>query len=145
MTATLPAVFLAHCGIESSAITRIVSGFSPDTPKEPHVIDRPVQQPTPPDCSRAITTSRLEVIKRRQQTEGISEETSQLLAAGWSRGTTTTYQSAWKRWNSWCSGWQINPISCSIQSFLEFLTSIFKGGSTLSDNQHDLVSHLNDP
>ena len=60
--------------------------------------------------------------------QGISEETSQLLAAGWSRGTNTTYQSAWKRWNSWCSGWQINPISCSIQSFLEFLTSIFKGG-----------------
>ena len=30
-----------------SGITRTASGFSPDTPKEPHVVDSPVQQPKP--------------------------------------------------------------------------------------------------
>ena len=55
-------------------------------------------------------------------------EASQLLEVGWSKGTNTTYQSAWKRWHGWCSRQEINPISCTVQPFLEFLTSLFKEG-----------------
>ena len=51
-----------------------------------------------------------------------------MLEAGWSKGTNTTYQSAWKRWHGWCSRREINPISCTVQPFLEFLTSLFKEG-----------------
>ena len=111
-----------------SGITRTASGLSPDTPKELHVADRPVQQPTTPDCSRGITPSYLEVIKRRQQVKGSPEEISQLLAAGWSRGTNTTYQSAWKRLNGWCSRRRVDPNLRFIQPLLEFLTSLFKEG-----------------
>ena len=51
-----------------------------------------------------------------------------MLEAGWSKGTNTTYQSAWKRWHGWCSRREINPILCTVQPFLEFLTSLFKEG-----------------
>ena len=107
---------------------RSIGGLSPDTAKGPDAADRSVQQPTSLGCNRTITTSRLEVIRHRQQTKGISEEASQLLEARWSKGTNTTYQSAWKRWHGWCSRQEINPISCTVQPFLEFLTSLFKEG-----------------
>jgi len=70
----------------------------------------------------------LETIQHRQQAAGISSEAFQLLAAGWSKGTNTTYESAWRRWDSWCSQRQIDPISCAVQPFLEFLTGLFKEG-----------------
>ena len=107
---------------------RTFSGFSPDSTRNPDAIDRPIQQPTSSDNHRTTATSRLEIIRNQQQAEGISSGASQLLAAGWSRGTNTTYESAWKRWDSWCSERKIDPISCAIQPFLEFLTSLFKEG-----------------
>jgi len=70
----------------------------------------------------------LEAIRHRQVAAGISAETSKLLAAGWSSGTNTAYQSAWKRWNSWYSQQQVNPLPCPIQPFLEFLTGLYEEG-----------------
>ena len=60
--------------------------------------------------------------------DGISSKALQLLAAGWSRGTNSTYECAWRRWDSWCSERQVDPISCAIQLFLEFLTGLFREG-----------------
>ena len=110
------------------SITRTVSGLSPNTPTNSEALVRPIWQATSSDGNRPAITSRLESIRHRQQADGISSEASQLLAAGWSRGTNTTYESAWRRWDSWCSERQVDPISCSIQPFLEFLTSLFKEG-----------------
>ena len=104
------------------------SGLPPVTPEQSNTADRPIQQSSSAADSRPATTSCLEVIRQRQQAAGISRETSQLLAAGWSKGTNATYQSAWKRWDSWCSERQIDPVSCPIQPFLEFLTSLFQEG-----------------
>ena len=110
------------------SITRTVSGLSPDAPTNSEALVRPIRQATSFDGNRPATTSRLESIRHRQQADGISSEASQLLAAGWSRGTNTTYESAWRRWDSWYSERQVDPISCAIQPFLEFLTSLFKEG-----------------
>ena len=35
-------------------------------------------------------------------------------------------KSAWKRWNSWCTEREVDPLSCPIQPFIEFLTGLFK-------------------
>ena len=104
----------------------IAGGLSTESAEQPNATDRPFQQSSPPDGSMPATTSRLEVIRQQQQAAGISEEASRLLAAGWSKGTNTTYQSAWKRLASWCHEWQLDPISCSIQFFIEFLTSLLR-------------------
>ena len=99
-----------------------------DLSSRPRTVDGPLWQPTSTSGHRPAATSRLESIQLRQLAAGISEETSQLLAAGWSRGTNTAYQSAWKRWNSWCAEQQVDPLTCPIQPFLDFLTGLYKEG-----------------
>ena len=99
-----------------------------DPTRQPGTIDGPLQHPTPTGGIGTTTASRLEAIRSRQFATGISAETSQLLAAGWSTGTNTAYQSAWKTWNSWCTEREVNPLSCPIQPFLEFLAGVFKEG-----------------
>ena len=111
-----------------SSITGAASGLSPAASINPNTPVRPVWPVTPSNDNRTDTVSRLEAIRHRQQAEGISSKASQLLAAGWSKGTNSTYQSAWRRWDSWCSEQHIDPISCAIQPFLEFLTGLFKEG-----------------
>ena len=37
-------------------------------------------------------------------------------------GTNTAYQSAWKRWCGWCAERKIDPLSCGVQSFLDFFS-----------------------
>ena len=126
-----------------SSFTRTVSGLSPNASTATNTPVGPIWQATSPDGNRTTTISRLETIRHRQQADGISSKASQLLAAGWSKGTNSTYESAWKRWNSWCSERQIDPISCAIQPFLEFLTTLFR--ESLQINEYDSVCYLDDP
>ena len=118
--------------VEGSAVVLGIAGTTDRLPSDPtrqsNAAERPIRQATSSGYSRTAATSCLEVIRHSQQAEGISREASQLLAAGWSKGTNTTYQSAWRRWDSWCSERQIDPISFAVQPFLEFLTSLFQEG-----------------
>ena len=81
------------------AVDRLSSGPT----SKSSTLDRPVRQASPSDGGRSTPASRLEAIRSRQLAEGISEETTQLLASRWSKGTNAAYESAWKRWDSWCS------------------------------------------
>jgi len=106
-----------------SCLAGTASGLSLVITKQSNAVDRPIRPPSLTDDSRPVASSSLEVIRQRQQSAGISGEASQLLATGWSKGTNTTYQSAWKQWDGWCSKQQVDPISS-----LKFLTSLFKEG-----------------
>ena len=90
--------------VEGSAVVsgtaEIANRLPSDSSRRSNAVDRSIRQATSPSRSRTAATSCLEVIRHRQQAEGISREASQLLAAGWSKGTNTTYQSAWRRWDS---------------------------------------------
>jgi len=99
------------------------------TPTEVEGHTEGLQRPAPPTgMSQQTTTSRLESLRRQHSTTGVSKETSELLLAGWSKGTNTAYQSGWKRWSSWCERREIDSIRCGIQCFLDFITSLFKEG-----------------
>ena len=39
------------------------------------------------------------------------------------------YQSGWKKWHSWCIERKVDPFLCDIQSFLDFLASLYEEGS----------------
>ena len=86
---------------------------------------RPIQQ-IPPNGRSAI--SRLESVRRQHNDMGVSERSSKLIMAGWSTGTNTAYQSAWKRWCSWCAERKIDTLSCGVQPFLDFLADLFEQG-----------------
>ena len=92
------------------------------------LVDGPGGPTTPTSEPKQIKTSRLKGIRRQHSAAGVSAQTSELLLAGWSRGTNTAYESGWKRWSGWCEERKVNPLSAGIQQFLNFLTSLFQEG-----------------
>ena len=90
--------------------------------------DRPIR-PTPSISTvRPASTSRMDTIRQGYTTEGISTEAAQLLLSGWSKGTNTAYQSGWRKWVSWCMSREVDPISCPVHPFLDFLAGLFSEG-----------------
>ena len=70
----------------------------------------------------------MDTISQQYQTSGISRETRDILLASWRRNAFSAYSCAWNKWVSWCLQRQINPISVSLNSVLEFLKDQFKKG-----------------
>ena len=103
------------------------------SPSPPAVLPNPAEGPlrgTEPTAV-ALTTppiSRLESIGRRYQAEGFSPEATNLITAGWSTGTNTVYQSAWRKWCSWCSGEHIDPLSGGVNALANYLAKLFSDG-----------------
>ena len=67
-------------------------------------------------------------LQQQHATTGVSKETFQSLLVRWRKGTYLMYQSRWKQWSSWCQRREVDPISCEIQPFLDFITSLFQEG-----------------
>ena len=64
--------------------------------------DRHIWATSPINVGKSALISRMDTVWQGYTTEGISAEAVQLLLSGWSKGTNTAYQSAWKKWVSWC-------------------------------------------
>ena len=77
---------------------------------------------------RAAPVSRMEGLRKSHTAAGISERSSKLILSGWSKGTSSSYQSGWKKWSCWCSRREIDPFSCDIRHFLDFLSELFEDG-----------------
>ena len=102
-----------HPAMVSSSSRIVCSSPSPVT-KEAGPSVRSVQQVSP---NPGPSASRLEGVRQQHKGQGISERSTNLIQAGWSKGTNSAYQSAWTRWSSWCGEWKINPFSCSVKYF----------------------------
>ena len=105
----------------------VSSRLPPKPPKTYGPATEPIQSASPSDNSRFTKASRLQSIRKQHAATGVSEQASELLLAGWSTGTNTAYQSGWARWSSWCGEREIDPVSCSIQPFLDFLADLYHG------------------
>ena len=102
-----------------------VSGLSSSAATPQQLADRSLWTVPPVTSGRPTSISRMDVIRQGYSAEGISREAAQLLLSGWSKGTNTAYQSAWKKWVSWCMPRKVDPLSCSVYPFLDFLASLF--------------------
>ncbi|KAG1008543.1 hypothetical protein G6F27_006398 [Rhizopus arrhizus] len=78
-------------------------------------------------------TSRMAVIRRIQQNEGLSQETMQFLGDAQRSGTQRTYDTGWNKWVTWCEKKQFDYAEYNVQHVLEFLI----------DHQHFSTQHLN--
>lgn len=58
----------------------------------------------------------------------LSEEAEDLIYNSWGKGTKASYNSAWKKWGSWCDRREIDPFSAPVAQVLEFLTYLFYEG-----------------
>ena len=90
--------------------------------------DGPIRPTSSLSTDRPTSTSCMDTIRQGYITEGISSEAAQLLLSGWSKGTNTAYQSAWKKWVSWCMSREVDPILCPVHPFLDFLAGLFSEG-----------------
>ena len=88
----------------------------------------PLQQTSSTSPNEPAPVSRLEGIRANHSAEGISKRASTLILSGWSKGTNATYQSAWSKWHSWCVSRKVNPFSCDVKFFLDFLAEMFEKG-----------------
>lgn len=84
---------------------------------------------SPPSSNEQFSsTSRLGCLKRSIQTMQLSEEAEDLIYNSWGRGTKAPYNSAWKKWGSWCDRRGNDPFSAPIAQVLECFTYLFYEG-----------------
>ena len=77
-------------------------------------------------------TSRLAVVSQHLSDKGISDEAAELILASWRTGTEQQYSGAWRQWVSWCNKRKSNPLSASIGTVSQFLTSLYASGLSYS-------------
>ena len=65
---------------------------------------------------------------RETHKKGFSQKVSEILLSSWRKKTASQYESAWKASNSWCSEWEINLFSTTLENILEFLADLFHKG-----------------
>ena len=74
------------------------------------------------------STGRLAYLEKSLRERGVSAEAQELMLSAWRSLTNKNYDSAWRKWEDFCSDRNINPFSASIESILSFLASQFHKG-----------------
>jgi hypothetical protein len=119
-------------GLASTTMVANHHGTSLATPADHSSRDSialgPIRQSSPSSGARFPPVSRLEIVRERFKARGVSEKVVELLVGGNLETTSACYQSAWKRWLSWCARRDQDPLSASLIVVLEFLTELHKSG-----------------
>ena len=76
----------------------------------------------------APSISHLEAFRDSCKTKQLSESSTRLLLSSWRKSKGKSYDSAWRKWASWCDQRKINPISCSTNHVVDFLAQQFDQG-----------------
>ena len=84
---------------------------------------------SPPDRQKKeLQTSHLACVRESLRLNKVPERVSKIIFASWKPGTEKHYQSAWRKFNSWCEKRSINLISCPITEILSFLSDLYYNG-----------------
>ncbi len=75
-----------------------------------------------------IATSRVACIQQSLSSEGICSDTAKLILAAWRPGTNAVYNSAWKKWHSWCMEREVDPFRPALANITSFLAYAFNQG-----------------
>lgn len=68
------------------------------------------------------------LVWRSLESQGISTEASRIIVQSWRSGTTTQYQTYYKKWESFCCRRKINPLQATLQDGINFLGDLFATG-----------------
>ena len=102
----------------------------PSNPPSPHsgYCDQ-FRGPKPPNGNGGPpSTGRLACLRRSYHAEGLSDRVINVIRKSWRVSTESAYSSIWRRWDSWCFGRGIDPLSAPISDILEFLCDQFEAG-----------------
>lgn len=78
--------------------------------------------------SRNLQPDCMEIINNQLKTKGFSKKARKLLSASWRSGTQKDYKAKFRKFNSWCDQWKIDPYQASLEDCANFLTSLFEKG-----------------
>lgn len=68
--------------------------------------------------------SHLAHIRETFSENGLSEGVIQMLNRSSKRSAEAGYSSSWRKWNSWCIEWYLNPSSAPLSQVLQFLLGV---------------------
>ena len=74
------------------------------------------------------TPSRVAYLRQHYKDQKLSSEASDLLLSSWRQKTSQSYDSLSKKWISWCTDRQCDPISGPIEDVVNFLAHLYKEG-----------------
>ena len=81
------------------------------------------------DDGELIETSGLIDFKKTLLFEGISENTFHVITNSRRKGTLSNYESAWRKWASWCPEQKIDHFQAPVKNNIEYLTFLFNYGN----------------
>ena len=118
---------VAHTGLVSHhpGHISVVTGSSAHEQQSPI---RASREDTPTDREHDSPVNRVACIKRSLQSEGICANASKLIWAAWRPGTNAIYNSAWKKWHSWCLGRKVDSFRPTLADITGFLAHSFDEG-----------------
>lgn len=79
-----------------------------------------------PSCPPS--TSWMACLRSCYQGSAVSQPAQRLLLAAWRPRTEKTYSSAWRKWIGLCGEQQVNPLSATLETILNFLASQVDNG-----------------
>ena len=80
------------------------------------------------DQKQNIKTGGMVNFRQKLQETGISETAATLITNSRRSGSLSGYESAWRKWSSWCSSRQVDPFHCDLTFILNFLADSYKEG-----------------
>ena len=86
------------------------------------------QNDSPTGVKQQSAVNRMVNLRQSYHSMQLSETTQELLLGSWSKGTSSSYNSAWKKWHSWCMEREIDPVSAPLSHILEYLSKLHTNG-----------------
>ena len=86
---------------------------------------KPSRGNPPTCCQQDLKFSGLDHYRVSLIKKGISAEAAKLISESRRKGSLSNYNSAWKKWASWCDQEQIDPFQCPVSDVINFLATCF--------------------
>ena len=82
--------------------------------KHNNIADESEQRGSSSTTPGIVETSHMACIRSSLQSQGISQETAEIIIASWRHNTESAYSCNWRRWEVWCHENNYNPLGATI-------------------------------
>ena len=100
--------------------------------KRPSFQSKRGDPPTSGSGTKSSSSGSMAALRRRLETDNLSEKSIQLISNSRRASTRSNYESIWSQFCGWCSKRGADPVHCPISTVLDYLSDLHHGGSSLS-------------
>ena len=110
------------------SITRNVGSTSHNSTQSDRTVTRSSGAKAPFAGRQPATVRGMEGFKRALEGQGVSKLAATLITNSRRSGSISNYQSAWRKWASWCCEREVDPFTSNIIEILNFLAFLYEKG-----------------